>query len=207
MTAGPGRTRDVYERTASFYDLIDLPFEYLRYRPLRRRLFQDLHGRILEAGVGTGRNVAYYPEGSEVIGIDLSPAMLGRAERRARSSSAAVRLIEMDLTSLAFPDGHFDAAVASFLFCTIPDPLQLPALAELARVVRTEGRVRLLDYIRPPRGARRAILKLWEPWARWAFAASFDRDPAQFLEQAGLRLLETRQFAGGLIRYLEAKRL
>jgi ubiquinone/menaquinone biosynthesis C-methylase UbiE len=73
---------DRYQRIAWAYDFLDLPFEYGRYRKIRPQLFQGLSGRILEAGVGTGRNFPFYPPNSEVVGIDLSPAMLARAERR-----------------------------------------------------------------------------------------------------------------------------
>jgi ubiquinone/menaquinone biosynthesis C-methylase UbiE len=97
------------------YDLLDLPFEYGRYRKIRPLLFRGLSGRILEAGVGTGRNFPFYPSGSEVIGIDLSPAMLARAERRLSTAAAKVDLLQMDVTSLSFPNGSFDAAVASVL--------------------------------------------------------------------------------------------
>ena len=65
-----------YERIGPFYDLLDLPFERRRYRALRPLLFAGLTGRLLDAGVGTGRNFRFYPPGVSVTGIDLSPAML-----------------------------------------------------------------------------------------------------------------------------------
>src|SRR5215472_2839911 len=68
-----------YQRIAPLYDLLDLPFEYGRYRRIRPLLFTGLTGRILDAGVGTGRNAPFYPHGSSIVGIDLSPAMLARA--------------------------------------------------------------------------------------------------------------------------------
>jgi len=68
-----------YERIAPFYDLLDVPFERRRYRALRPLLFDGLTGRLLDAGVGTGRNFPFYPRGSSSIGIDLSPSMLARA--------------------------------------------------------------------------------------------------------------------------------
>jgi ubiquinone/menaquinone biosynthesis C-methylase UbiE len=114
-----------YERIAWVYDLLDLPFEYGRYRKIRPLLFWGLSGRILEAGVGTGRNFPFYPRGSEVVGIDLSPAMLARAERRRPTAATKVELRQMDVTRLNFPDRSFDAAVATFLFCTLPDELQV----------------------------------------------------------------------------------
>src|ERR1700747_1921072 len=95
---------DRYERIAWIYDLLDLPFEYGRYRKIRPLLFWGLSKRILEAGVGTGRNFPFYPRGSEVVGIDLSPAMLARAERRLPTAVAKVELRQMDMTRLNFPD-------------------------------------------------------------------------------------------------------
>ena len=70
----------------------------------------------------------YYPIGSAVVGIDLSPAMLARAERRRSQSSASVTLKAMDVLHLDFPDHSFDAAVATFLFCVLPEELQAAAL-------------------------------------------------------------------------------
>ncbi|HJZ42179.1 MAG TPA: class I SAM-dependent methyltransferase, partial [Hyphomicrobiaceae bacterium] len=103
-----------YERIAPFYDLLDLPFEFRRYRKIRPLLFQGLTGRILDAGVGTGRNIPFYPPGAEVVGIDISAAMLARAERRRLSLGADVQLRQMDVTQLEFPDQSFDAAIATF---------------------------------------------------------------------------------------------
>jgi ubiquinone/menaquinone biosynthesis C-methylase UbiE len=138
-----------YQRIARVYDLLDLPFEHRRYRHIRPQLFQGLSGRILDAGVGTGRNIAFYPRHAEVTGIDLSPAMLARARRRLGETTARVTLQQMDVTRLAMPDRSFDAAVATFLFCVLPDELQQPALKELGRVVRPDGTIRLLEYVRP----------------------------------------------------------
>jgi ubiquinone/menaquinone biosynthesis C-methylase UbiE len=85
-------TLDRYQRIAPLYDLLDLPFEYRRYRKVRPLLFVELSGVILDAGVGTGRNFPFYPRGSRIVGIDLSPAMLARAERRRPSAIAEVEL-------------------------------------------------------------------------------------------------------------------
>ncbi|NUQ19025.1 MAG: class I SAM-dependent methyltransferase [Sphingomonas sp.] len=194
-----------YQRIARFYDLIDLPFEYSRYRRLRPLLFEGLNGRLLDAGVGTGRNMPFYPPGSEVIGVDISPAMLLRARRRRGQSRAEVQLRQMDVTNLDFPDATFDAIVASFLFCTLPEELQAPALHELSRVLKPDGTLRLLDYRRPRHRLRLILTRLWEPWARWAFGASFDRRPESYLTQAGLKMIRTAFVVGDLIVLTEAR--
>jgi ubiquinone/menaquinone biosynthesis C-methylase UbiE len=193
----------VYERIAPFYDLVDLPFEYARYRSIRPLLFGGLNGHILDAGVGTGRNIAHYPPGAEVIGIDLSPAMLERAARRRKTSAASVRLMQMDLAKLQFADHSFDAAVASFVFCTMPATTRQAALRELGRVVRPTGSIRLLEYA-PARSAfRRRLARVWQPWAEWAFGANLDNDVELELSEAGLILAYSRHVTS-TIKLIEA---
>ena len=198
-------TLDRYQRIAPLYDLLDLPFEYRRYRKIRPLLFAELSGVILEAGVGTGRNFPFYPRGTKIVGIDLSPAMLARAEGRRPSAMAEVELRQMDVTHLDFPDQIFDAAVATFLFCVLPDELQVPALKEIGRVVKRGGAIRLLEYTRPHDTVRRALTKIWEPWVGWAYGASFDRRTQEHIPEAGLDLMETRFVVDDLIKLICAR--
>jgi ubiquinone/menaquinone biosynthesis C-methylase UbiE len=193
-----------YERIAWVYDLLELPFEYGRYYRIRPLLFHELSGRILDAGVGTGRNFPFYPSGSEVVGIDLSPAMLARAERRRLMTMAKVQLRQMDVTRLSFADHSFDAAVAAFLFCTLPDDLQVTGMRELGRVVKPGGIIRCLEYTRPSGGLRRAMTRLWEPWVYWAYGAGFDRQTEKHVPEAGLQLFEARYVTDELIKLLGA---
>ncbi|MGH7038765.1 MAG: class I SAM-dependent methyltransferase [Stellaceae bacterium] len=197
--------KDRYSGIARFYDVLDLPFEYRRYRALRPLLFRGLSGRVLDAGVGTGRNCAFYPPEAIVSGIDASPAMLARAERRCPMLAAAGRLYRMDVTRLGFPAGAFDAAVASFLFCVLPDPLQAPALRELGRVVRPGGLIRLLEYVRPKGTLRRIVSRIWQPWIAWAYSASFDRETERYIPAAGLELVENRYVVADLVKLLTAR--
>jgi ubiquinone/menaquinone biosynthesis C-methylase UbiE len=194
-----------YQRIARFYDLLDLPFEHGRYRHIRPLLFAGLSGHILDAGVGTGRNFRFYPAGATVLGIDVSPAMLNRAERRRSTANAAVELRQMDVTALHVPDRSFDAAVATFLFCVLPDELQVPALRELGRVVKPGGPIRLLEYVRPTQAVRRITARIWEPWIGWAYGASFDRGTDLHVPEAGLELTGTRFVVGDLIKLIEAR--
>jgi ubiquinone/menaquinone biosynthesis C-methylase UbiE len=194
-----------YQRIAPLYDLLDLPFERGRYRRIRPLLFEGLSGRILDAGVGTGRNFPFYPAGATVLGIDISPAMLNRAERRRGTASATVELRQMDVTALDLPAASFDAAVATFLFCVLPDELQVPALRELGRVVKPGGPIRLLEYVRPTGTLRRVITKLWEPWVGWAYGASFDRHTESHVAEAGLELVEVRFVVDDLIKLISAR--
>jgi ubiquinone/menaquinone biosynthesis C-methylase UbiE len=194
-----------YQRIAPLYDLLDSPFERKRYRTLRPLLFAGMSGRLLDAGIGTGRNCEFYPPEAEVSGIDTSTAMLERARERCPTLAEGGRLYQMDVTALKFPTASFDNAVSSFLFCVLPDNQQVPALRELARVVRPGGTIRLLEYVRPRGRLRRAITYLWQPWIHWAYGASFDRHTEQHVPEAGLELLESRFVFDDLLKLLTVR--
>jgi ubiquinone/menaquinone biosynthesis C-methylase UbiE len=194
-----------YQRIAPFYDFLDLPFERKRYSSLRPLMFQNLGGQLLDAGIGTGRNCAYYPPDATVSGIDTSPAMLERAHRRCPTLAADGRLYQMDVTHLEFPTGSFDAAVATFLFCVLPNDLQVPALRELGRVVKPGGLIRLLEYVRPTGTLRRIMSRIWQPWIAWAYGASFDRHTDKRVPEAGLELIESRYVVDDLLKLITVR--
>jgi len=195
----------VYNHVARLYDLLDLPFEYRRYRPLRRIIWQGLSGRILDAGVGTGRNMDFYPSAGRITGIDLSPAMLKRAEARRQRSNRQVELFEMDVMTTTFEDDYFDAVVSTFLFCVLDDRHQLPALKELRRIVKPDGEIRILEYVYSKRPLKRLIMRLWAPWVKWLYGATFDRNTEQYLNQACFELVEERFLFDDIIKLLILK--
>ncbi len=201
-----GDARGVYRRIAPFYDFLDGSFERKRYAPIRGALFAGLTGRILDAGVGTGRNVPYYPTGAQVVGIDLSQAMLAQARARRDALGRDVPLAAMDVLRTGFADSSFDAVVASFVFCVLKPDRQQAALEELGRIVRPGGEIRLLDYTWSKRPWRRFVMGLWAPWVRWAYGAGFDREPHRHVEPAGLELAESRFLIDDVVRFVIARR-
>jgi len=131
--------------------------------------------------------------------------MLMRAERRRSQVAVSVDLRQMDVTRLDFRSALFDAAVATFLFCVLPDDQQVPALRELGRVVKHGGLIRLLVFERPQGSARRAISRLWEPWIAWAYGAGFDRQTEKHIPEAALELVEARFVVGDLLKLITAR--
>lgn len=195
----------LYRSIARFYDLLDLPFERGRYAPIRPEMFAGLAGTLLDAGVGTGRNMPHYPAGARVTGIDLSPAMLARAAARRDALGLGVELLERDVCDTGLPDGHFDAAVATFLFCVLDNSLQLPALTELARIVKPGGEIRILEYEYSRRPWKRFVMRLWAPWVRFAYGATFDRHTEQYVPRAGLEIVEHRFLFEDIVKLIVAR--
>ncbi|MBI2477432.1 MAG: class I SAM-dependent methyltransferase [Planctomycetia bacterium] len=183
--------RKKYEFTSWFYDILDYPWER-QYRRWRPSLLQDLAGKVLEAGVGTGRNLRHYPREVHVTGVDISPGMLSKASRRTKQSVCDVTLLHNDATRLSdVPACQFDWYIATFLYCVLPDELQPLALSEI--VLKPGGRFRILEivYSKDPRLARRQ-----ERLARWVeavYGARFDRHTLQhLLQNDDVAISETR---------------
>ena len=117
------KTRARYNRLAPFYDRMEHGAEQ-GFAPRRQRLWSLIPGgRLLEVGVGTGKNLPYHPAGADVTGIDLSDRMLEQARHKAQELGRSIDLREMDVQKLAFPDASFDAAAATFVFCSVPDSM------------------------------------------------------------------------------------
>ncbi|RKS05726.1 phosphatidylethanolamine N-methyltransferase /phosphatidyl-N-methylethanolamine N-methyltransferase [Nocardiopsis sp. Huas11] len=102
-------------------------------------------GRVLEVAVGTGNDLPYYPPGTDLTVVDLSPGMLARARTRAQAAGIDAVLVEGDAQDLPFADGEFDSVVCALALCTIPD--QRAGLAEMWRVLRPGGRLALVDHV------------------------------------------------------------
>lgn len=151
---------------AALYDPLTWWGERRLFGQMRSHLLTGLTGRVLEIGVGTGASLPYYPASVEVVGTDPDRFMLRRAVRRAGRVGPSVALVRCAAEALPFRDSSFDAAVSALTLCTVHDPDG--ALAEVRRVVRPGGTLRLLEHVRAEgwRGrAQDAIAPAWRPLA------------------------------------------
>jgi len=174
----------VYEKLASVYDFIFGPALHPGRLTAIQRMGIKRGDRILEVGVGTGINVALYPQSCQVIGIDLSDSMLERARARvARLDVRNVRLRQMDAAALRFPDSSFDIVYAPYLISVVPDPVQVAA--EMRRVCRRGGRIIVLNHFRSANPLLSVIERIISPMTVHVGFKS-DLDLPAFLAQAGL---------------------
>jgi phosphatidylethanolamine/phosphatidyl-N-methylethanolamine N-methyltransferase len=154
--------KKAYARWAPVYDLV---FGKLfdRGRQAAIAAAEQVGGRVLEVGVGTGISLPVYSSGNSIVGIDLSEPMLQKARERVAqmSLSNVVRLEAMDAEHLSFADNSFDVVVALYVVSTVPNPEA--ALDEFARVVRPGGEIILANRVGAEAGLRRATEEMLQP--------------------------------------------
>lgn len=181
---------------AVLYDAITRPAERKFLGPHRAYLVGAARGRVLDVGSGTGINFEHYPPGAEVVAIEPDTYMLRRAQARADRLGKPVKLLDESAEDLPFPDASFDVAVATLVFCTIPNPDR--ALQELRRVLRPSGQLRFLEHVRAARPGwarfQDAIVPLWR---RIGAGCHPNRDTVAAIERAGFRIGEVNCYAFG----------
>jgi ubiquinone/menaquinone biosynthesis C-methylase UbiE len=179
-------TRDRYQRISSFYDLMEILPER-RYISWREQLWSLVKGpEVLEVGIGTGKNIPFYPDGVKVTGVDLTQGMLERARNRAAILKRDVTLLLGDAQSLEFSDAAFDTVIATFVFCSVADPIQ--GLREVSRVVKPNGQVLLLEHVRSAKPVLGEVMDILNPVLVRVTGANINRWTVENVSRAGLRI-------------------
>jgi len=192
-----------YNRLAWIYDWLEAPMERLRFAQWRSRLRDHMVGpRILEVGVGTGKNFPYYPQDTEVVAIDFSPRMLAKARKRALKQETKVELHEMDVQDLKFLDHAFDTIFATFVFCSVPDPVV--GLQTLRRVCKPDGRLFLLEHMRPGNLFMGLFFDLLNPLVVRLVGANINRQTIDNIRKAGWHIKIEQHLSSDIVRWIEA---
>lgn len=202
MTGNESATRRRYDRLSRVYDYYDSPMDWMGGRKRRRRVLARARGRVLEVGVGTGRNLDHYPEGVELTGLDLSGRMLERAAARSVAHGRDAEFVHGNAEAMPFPDADFDTVTATCVFCSVDDPVR--GLEEVRRVVRPDGRVLLLEHVRPRSRILGWVFDRVSPIARRVMGPEINRRTEENIDAAGLAIVEVRR--DGIWREIVASR-
>jgi phosphatidylethanolamine/phosphatidyl-N-methylethanolamine N-methyltransferase len=180
-------TRARYQRISPVYDKIEGFMEW-RFRPWREKIWQFAYGpRILEVGVGTGQNMEFWPKECRVTAIDLTPGMLKIARQRAKILNRHNDdLLLADVQHLRLPAELFNTIIATFVFCSVPDPVQ--GLRELGRAIRPGGTILLLEHVRIDRPIIGMFMDLMAPVVVSLNGAYINRRTVANVQAAGLKI-------------------
>ena len=194
-----------YNRRAFDYDFMEGFADRLGLRKWRKTLWSKVSGaNILEVGVGTGKNFPYYPQNASITAIDFSEKMLSRAHHKARKQGLKAHLLPMDVQKLDFEDNTFDAVVATFVFCSVSDPLE--GLAEVKRVCKPGGKVILLEHVLSANRPMASLMNLANPVVVRLMGANINRRTVENVAASGLDVERVTDGMAGILKLIEAKK-
>jgi len=183
------KIRQRYNRIAPMYDMMDAMMEARMFKKERPALVQQASGKVLEVGVGTGKNLPHYNEDAEVYGIDFSPRMLAKAKRVAANLGKSFQLMEMDVQTLEFADNSFDCVVTTCVFCSVPDPVK--GLEEIHRVLKPGGQLIMLEHVRSEGPVKGKLMDWLNFIPVHLYGANINRRTVDNLRAAGFNHIES----------------
>jgi ubiquinone/menaquinone biosynthesis C-methylase UbiE len=171
----------------------------------RKMIWQQVKGKVLEVGVGTGKNIEYYPDSVAVTAIDFSERMLEKAKEKAKQFHKKVDLRLMDVQNLEFTDETFDTIVTTCVFCSVPDPVK--GLMEIQRVLKKDGRIIMLEHVRSSRPFVGTIMDLLNPVVVRMVGANINRNTVETLRKAGFIIDVEQDLLMDIVKHLNCKRI
>jgi ubiquinone/menaquinone biosynthesis C-methylase UbiE len=194
-----------WNRTSSFYDYMMVFMERIRLRKYRRLFWSRVESsRVLEIGVGTGKNFPYYPTDAGIDAIDFSEKMLEHANNRDKKQKVKVHLQQMDVQNLDFADNTFDTVAATMVFCSVPDPIR--GIREVERVCKPGGKVVLLENNFSSIPVLAWFVKLANPLVMRIIGADFNRNPVDNVAKSDLIVEKVTDLGRGLWKLIEARK-
>ncbi|MCB9304675.1 MAG: methyltransferase domain-containing protein [Lewinellaceae bacterium] len=190
-----------YDRVAKWYDLLDKPMESSMFSKWRESLVGKVSGKTLEVGVGTGKNIPYYPKNTNLTVIDFSKNMLENAKAKYGDDPRNITFLEMDAQDMDFADDTFDSVVTSCVFCSVPDPVK--GLKEIRRVLKPGGQLRMLEHVR---SSNEVIGRLMD-WFNFIpvniWGANINRETVENLRKAGFTDIKVTKLWKDIVKLIE----
>lgn len=165
----------------------------------RQKLVPSASGRVLEVGIGSGLNLSYYDPDrvSEVTGLDPSPEITDLASEAAERVPFDVEFVSSGAEEMPFSHDRFDTILLTYTLCSIAD--SVPALREMARVLRPGGRLLFCEHGAAPDAAVRRWQDRVNPiWRRFSGGCQLNRDIPAIIRDGGFAItgLETMYIPG-----------
>ncbi len=203
MQTDSNKTKRRYNRIAPFFDSLEAILEGLFFNQWREILWRKIEGQhILEVGVGTGKNFPFYPANTCITAIDFSEKMLALASKKKLRKKINVELSLMDVQSLCYADNSFDTVIATFVFCSVPQPVK--GLQELYRVCKPGGQVLLLEHVISDNPVMAKMMNLINPIISAIFGANINRQTVKSVQSCGFEKVLLDPASSSMVKLIQA---
>ena len=171
----------------------------------RKRLFSSMkEGKFLEVGVGTGKNLKFYPKiKGEKFAIDISEKMLKFARTKAEKFELDVNFKVMNVEKLEFEDNFFDFVLGTFVFCSVAEPLK--GLKEINRVLKPQGRLFLIEHVKPQNWFLGKIFDLFNPLIKRIMGPNINRRTVDNLRRSGFKITSEINLLSDIFKFIVAQ--
>jgi len=198
MNINTEKVKRRYNRAAIVYDILESPMEIMALKKWRIDVMRELKGKVLEVGVGTGKNIPYYPENIDITAIDFSDRMLKRARLKAEDLSKKVKFYNMDAEHMDFLDNTFDTVFTTCVFCSVPDPVK--GLEEIKRVCKIDGKIIMIEHVRSEKKVLGLLMDLFNPLVVTSYGANINRRTVSNIEKAGFSSINITNLYSDIVK-------
>jgi ubiquinone/menaquinone biosynthesis C-methylase UbiE len=178
--------------------LIDLAMRNKQLRPIRERVIGAAEGRVLEIGIGSGKNLPFYRTPVlEVLALEPAPRLVSMAKSASRPPGMPVNFLEASAEAIPLDEHSVDTVVTTWTLCSIPQAAV--ALAEMRRVLRPGGKLLFAEHGQAPDASvRRWQDRLTPAWRYIGGGCHLNRPIRSMIEAAGFRIdrIETGYIPG-----------
>lgn len=189
-----------FDKQANKYNKLrshDKTFKY------RQKIFSDIHGEVLEAGIGVGLNFPLYNRDVDLTRVDFSGEMLKRARQAAKEYPFKTTLIQEDVETIEFPENSFDVIVSSGTLCGYQNPLGV--LNNFQKWCRPGGRILLLEHGISSSKPLAWLQKSLDPLAVKMVGCHANRDISGLVKSSKLQFIREERYLAGNVYLIWAK--
>ncbi|MBC8487648.1 MAG: class I SAM-dependent methyltransferase [Bacteroidetes bacterium] len=191
-----------FKRLALIYDITEFFMGNLRNMVAEK--IDAKNTKVIDVACGTGsQSIAFAKKGFSVIGIDISPDMLKKAEKKIKSEYK-IKFIQGNVTKIPYKNSKFDVSSISFGLHEMPKKLILVVLKEMKRVTKKNGKIIIVDYHKP----RNPILA-WISYRIFRFYESkyygdfFNTNIKKYLSKVNLKIISKETLFFNTIQIVE----
>lgn len=189
-----------FDKQANKYDKLRTHDKTFKYR---QKIFKDIHGEVLEAGIGVGLNFPLYNRDVELTGVDFSGEMLKKARQAAKEYPFQTTFIQEDVETIDFPENSFDVIVSSGTLCGYQNPLDV--LNNFQKWCRPEGKILLLEHGISSNKPLSWLQKSLDPLAVKMVGCHANRDISGLVKSSKLNVTKEERYLAGNVYLIWAK--